>query len=75
MTKLYTVHVKPGSQKGPLVLVGADDELVVYLRERAVESKANEALIALLAKHFDFAKSRLRIVRGQNDLGSPVLSR
>jgi uncharacterized protein YggU (UPF0235/DUF167 family) len=59
----YTVRVKPGSSKGPLVEV-VDDVLTVYLQQRAVDGQANTALLAVLAKHFDVPKSSLEIVRG-----------
>lgn len=62
----YTVRVKPGSRKGPLVQPGPDGELTVYVRERAIEGQANDAAIALLAKHFDVAKSRINVVRGHS---------
>lgn len=61
----YSVSAKPGSTKGPLVEV-ADDGLVVYLRERAVDGAANEGLVALLAKHFGVSKSKVTIVRGHS---------
>ena len=61
---MIEVLVKPGSKKGPLVEV-IDAGLVVYLREKAHDGEANEALIRLLAKHFDVAKSQIEIVRGQ----------
>lgn len=73
-----TVHVKPGSRKGPLVTVDepghepADDmphaptdaALTVFLQQRAVEGAANDALVKLLAKHFGVSKSAVTIVRG-----------
>jgi uncharacterized protein len=58
------VKVKPGSRKGPLVEVGADGELTIYVRERAVEGKANDAVIRLLAAHFDVPRSRVDLVSG-----------
>jgi uncharacterized protein len=61
----YTVWVKPGSSKGPLVEV-ADGALTVYLHERAVDGAANAALIAVLAKHFGIAKTQLSIVRSSS---------
>jgi len=59
-----TVHVKPGSTKGQLVVAADDGALTVFLRERAVEGKANDALVAVLARHFGVPKSRVTIVRG-----------
>lgn len=60
-----TVHVKPGSSKGPLVVVDDERGVTVFLRERAVDGKANEALVRVLAEHFAIPKSKVTIVRGQ----------
>jgi uncharacterized protein YggU (UPF0235/DUF167 family) len=60
----YAIWVKPGSKKAPLVESGEDGRLTVYVRERAVEGKANEAALKLLAAHFGVPKSRLVITRG-----------
>lgn len=60
-----TVHVKPGSSKGPLVVVDDERGVTVFLRERAVDGKANEALVRVLAEHFAVPKSKVAIVRGQ----------
>ncbi|MDF1478927.1 DUF167 domain-containing protein [Leifsonia sp. H3M29-4] len=59
-----TIHVKPGSSKGPLVEQTGEREFTVYLRERAVDGKANEGLVTVLAGHFGVAKSRVEILRG-----------
>lgn len=59
----YVVRVKPGSSKGPLV--ESDEEgLVVFVREKAIDGGANDAVVKLLAQHFGIAKSRVRVVRG-----------
>jgi uncharacterized protein len=58
------VRVKPGSKKGPLVEVAEDGELTIYVRDPAVEGKANEAVVRLLAKHLDVPRSRLELVSG-----------
>ena len=59
----YNVLVKPGSKKGPLV-ERIDNNLVVYLREKPHDGEANEALIKILAKYFNVAKSSVKIVGG-----------
>jgi uncharacterized protein (TIGR00251 family) len=64
MADVISVRVKPGSRKGPLVEVGCDGELTVYVREPASEGKANEAVVKLLAKHLGVAPSRLDLVSG-----------
>jgi uncharacterized protein YggU (UPF0235/DUF167 family) len=62
-----TVHVKPGSRKGPLVEAATPDDaasLTVYMQQRAVDGQANAALVVILAKHFGVSKSRVEIIRG-----------
>lgn len=58
------VRVKPGSSTGPLVEVGDDDVLTVYVRQQAIEGKANDAVERALAAHLGVPPSRVRIVRG-----------
>ena len=64
MTEVVSVRVKPGSKKGPLVETGPDGELTLYVRERAVEGKANDAVVALLAKHLGVPRSRVELASG-----------
>jgi uncharacterized protein len=64
VTETVVVRVKPGSKKGPLVETGANGELTIYVREQAVEGKANEAVVKLLAKHLDVSRSRLELISG-----------
>jgi uncharacterized protein (TIGR00251 family) len=60
----YTLFVKPGSKKGPLVELSETGEITVYVRERPVDGAANKAVIELLAKHFGVAKSAVDIESG-----------
>jgi len=64
MVDVISVRVKPGRRKGPLVETAVDGELTVYVRQPAVEGKANEAVVRLLAKHLGVAPSRLVLVSG-----------
>ena len=59
-----SVFVKPNSKKGDLVEV-ASEGLIVFLRAKAVDGAANQALIKALAEHFGVAKSCVTIVAGQ----------
>lgn len=61
---IVTVRVKPGSRKGPLVEVGLDGELTIYVAERAVDGKANAAVTGLLAEYLGVPKSRVELVAG-----------
>lgn len=59
----FTVRVKPGSRKGPLVEASGDD-LTVFVRERAVDGAANEGVVRALAAHFGVAPRDVSILRG-----------
>jgi len=63
-TERLVVRVKPGSSKGPLVVDEGEAGLVVYVREKAIDGKANDGVITALAKHLEIAPSRVRVVRG-----------
>jgi uncharacterized protein YggU (UPF0235/DUF167 family) len=64
MNDSVVVRVKPGSRKGPLVEVGPNGELTIYVRERAVDGKANDAVTRLLASHLELPSSRIELVSG-----------
>lgn len=64
MGDFVVVKVKPGSRKGPLVEVGPDGGLTIYVREPAVDGRANEAVIRLLASHLELPRSRIELVSG-----------
>lgn len=61
---MITVRVKPGSRKGPLVEVDDDGALTIYVQERAVDGKANEAVTKLLAAHLGVPRSRVELISG-----------
>lgn len=58
------VRVKPGSKKGPLVQPSLTGDLLVYVREPAVDGKANRAVTQLLAEYFEVPKSSVQIISG-----------
>ncbi len=58
-----TIKVIP-SAKVEQIQPALDGSLKVWLRARPKEGEANRALIKLLAKHFDVAKSQIDIVSG-----------
>ncbi|MEI6254204.1 MAG: DUF167 domain-containing protein [Mycobacteriaceae bacterium] len=64
MAEFLVVAVKPGSKKGPLVDVAGDGSLTIYVRERAVDGKATEAVARLLAAHLSVPRSRVELVSG-----------
>lgn len=62
--RTITVIVKPSSKKGPAIQLGLDGGMLVYVKEPALDGKANRAVIELLAKHFNVPKSKIWILRG-----------
>ncbi len=60
----YLVFVKPGSKRGPLVEIDDSGKLTIFARESAIDGKANEATIKLIAKHFNVPKTSVKIIRG-----------
>ncbi|MGV0736418.1 hypothetical protein BA059_23955 [Mycolicibacterium sp. (ex Dasyatis americana)] len=61
---VITVRVKPGSRKGPLVEVDDDGALTIYVQERAVDGKANDAVTKLLSQHLGVPRSRVELISG-----------
>lgn len=59
--------IKPNSKKGNLIQKMQDengDFFEIFVREPAIEGKANLAVIKLLAKEFDVSKSRVSLKTG-----------
>ena len=57
--------IKPNSKHREEVVMNDDGGLMVYTKQLAVEGKANESVIKLVAKHFSVSKSQVSIVCGQ----------
>ncbi|UQX12485.1 DUF167 domain-containing protein [Candidatus Mycobacterium methanotrophicum] len=64
--EIVVVKVKPRSRKGPLVEVGADGGLTIYVREPAVDGRANEAVVRLLASHLDVPRNHVELISGRS---------
>lgn len=60
--KILDVLVKPGSKKPGITREGG--QLVVRVRERAVEGAANAACLRALAREYGVAPSRVRLIGG-----------
>jgi uncharacterized protein YggU (UPF0235/DUF167 family) len=59
---LLTVRVQPGARATRLSLTPA--ECKVFLQERAVDGRANAALVEALAEWLAVSRSRVTLVRG-----------
>jgi hypothetical protein len=60
---ILEVHVQPGARRSEFA--GQHGERIkIRLAARAVDNKANEALVAFLAEHYRVPKNRVRIAAG-----------
>ncbi len=60
--KKINIKVIPNAKKAKVV--EEDQRLKVYVNSPAVDGKANESVIRILAEHFGVRKSTVKIVRG-----------
>ena len=60
---ILELHVQPGASRSEFAGMHGD-RVKVRLAARAVDGKANEALVEFLAGHYGVAKSRVRIASG-----------
>jgi hypothetical protein len=58
-----SVRVKPNSKKAIVELAG-DNKYTVRVKEKALEGRANEAVVKCLSDYFDLPKSRIVIKMG-----------
>lgn len=58
------IQVKPNSKHKSELQEQPDGTYVVYVKEPAVEGRANSAAIALIAKHFGVPKSSVQLKSG-----------
>ena len=59
-----SVKVKAGSSREKVEKLD-DSNYAVWVRAKPADGKANEAVIKALAGHFDIAKSKVVLVKGQ----------
>lgn len=59
----YEIKVKARSKKNEVVQ-SEDGSLTVFVTAPAVDDKANNSVIKLLAKHWGVSKSRVSIIKG-----------
>ncbi|MDO8509993.1 MAG: DUF167 domain-containing protein [bacterium] len=58
------IRVLPRSSKNEVIGEMADGTLKIKLTSPPVDGKANEALIELLAEHYNISKNKIKIVSG-----------
>ena len=57
------VHVKPGAREESVLKVD-ENHFTVKVKERPEKGRANEAVIKVIAGHFDVPSGRVKIVSG-----------
>ena len=57
------ILVKPNS-KSPGIEITNDSKWIIRVRERAIEGKANEAVIEAISEKMNIAKSKIKLIRG-----------
>lgn len=58
-----SVKVKPNSKQN-LVEEAGENQYTVRVKEKAIEGRANDAVIALLARYFGVPKSNITVIVG-----------
>lgn len=61
------VKVKANSKKGPLISEKDDENGVffeVFVREPAIDGRANRAVISILSDHFNIPKTKITHLKG-----------
>ena len=58
------IQIKPGTKHREEVVENADGSLTIFTKAQAVEGRANEAAVHLLADHYGVNKSKVKLVRG-----------
>ena len=59
---IFKIKVKTGSSKEKIEC--QDDILTVWIHERPLEGRANEALVAILSNYFKVSKTSIKIIKG-----------
>ena len=57
------VKVKPGSKKNSVDSTG-ENRYTISVKEKAIEGRANEAVIKALSEYFKIPRNRIRVLLG-----------
>lgn len=59
-----TVNIKPNTKHREEVVITPSGDLIVYTKQPAVEGRANQAVIRLLANYYRVSKSQVELIQG-----------
>ncbi len=60
-----SVVIKPNAKHREEIVVNSNDTLTVLTKAPAVEGRANDAAVGLLAKYYGVSKSKVKLIRGR----------
>ena len=58
-----SVKVKPNSKEETVVPAG-ENQYIIRVKEKALEGRANEAVIRSVSEYFHTSKSRIAVIKG-----------
>lgn len=61
---IISTTIKPNSKHREEVAVLDDGSVAIFTKAAAVEGKANQSAIKLLAKYYGVSKGKVRLIRG-----------
>ena len=61
---ILTILVKANSKKGPVLEEVKENNFIAYIRQPAVDNRANQALIRLISKKYKVSKTKIEITKG-----------
>ena len=62
--KIFNIRVIPRAKQNSIT-VDADGTIRVHTTTAPTDGRANDAVVRMLAKHFDIPRSSIRIIRGE----------
>lgn len=61
---ILTILVKANSKKGAVLEEIKENNFVAYIRQPAVDNRANQALIKLISEKYKVSKTKIKITKG-----------
>ena len=60
-----SVKVKPQARQDKIKKIGLND-YAVWVKAKAIEGRANQAVIKILSEYFDITKSKVVLIKGKS---------
>ena len=59
-----SLRVKPGAKQDKVEKIGSDS-YAVWVKAKAIEGEANQAVVKVLSEYFNIAKSKIVLIKGK----------